>query len=171
MFPGHVGDAGIVAQGLPSLLAAMRTAQITTPYRQAAFLATLASESGFEYSVLQGGSTTPTGMSVGYTGRGYIQLTGAANYTDAGKYLGIDLVNHPELAQSLEWSAKIATWYWTVARPSCNRYADNLQMGRINAMIGYPLGDGKNDLARCARFAAALKFLTGSVPAGITCSR
>jgi putative chitinase len=171
MFPGRIRNPALVTQGLPSLLKAMAEAKINTPARIAALLATLDAESWFEYNVLQGGSNTPTGMSVGYTGRGFIQLTGADNYTAAGKHLGIDLVNHPELAQSLEWSAEIVKWYWTVARPSCNRYADNLQMGKINAAIGYPLGDGKADLRRCASFARAFTYLTGSAPVGATCTR
>ncbi|PNS07933.1 XVIPCD domain-containing protein [Solilutibacter silvestris] len=47
-----------------------------------------------------------------YHGRGYIQLTGKANYTAAGKDLGLDLVNHPELASRPENATKIALWYW-----------------------------------------------------------
>jgi len=172
MFPKHLrpANSGIVVAGLPRLNAEMQAGGITTPRRVAAFLTTLAFESLFEYNIDQIGATSK------YHGRGYIQLTGLANYTAAGKYLGIDLVNHPELAISLEWSAKIARWYWTVARPNTNTYADQLRMGRVNAMIGYPLsgpgGDGlTNDQRRCAAFAAALKYLTGTVPAGITCTR
>lgn len=172
MFPKHLRPAysHVVEQGLPRLNEQMRAGGITTPRRIAAFLTTLAFESMFEFNIDQIGATSK------YHGRGYIQLTGLANYTAAGKYLGIDLVNNPDLAKSLDWSAKIARWYWTVARPNTNAYADALQMGRVNAMIGYPLsapgGDGlTNDQRRCAAFAAALKYLTGSVPAGITCTR
>lgn len=35
-----------------------------------------------------------------YRGRGFIQLTGKANYAKIGQELGIDLVNHPELASN-----------------------------------------------------------------------
>lgn len=165
MFPGNVGDTAIVQAGLPGLLEQMAAAQINTPRRVAGFLATLAHESGFEYSIKQHGATGT------YVGRGYVQLTGQSNYSDAGKYLGVDLVTAPELALSLGLSAKIARWYWTVARPSCNTYADTLRMGRINAAIGYPVGNGKEDADRCASFASALKYLTGAVPAGISCAR
>ena len=47
-----------------------------------------------------------------YRGRGFIQLTGRDNYTRAGKDLGLDLVNNPDLAAEPENAAKIALWYW-----------------------------------------------------------
>jgi len=164
MFPGEVGDMATVEAGLPSLLAQMEVAEINTPRRVAAFLATLAHESAFLYNVKQRGATAV------FAGRGYIQLTGMNNYLDAGEYLGVGLVANPDLALSLDWSAKIARWYWTKAR-HCNALADALQMGKVNAAIGYPLGDGKEDAARCASFRNALLYLTGSVPGGITCTR
>lgn len=165
MFPGRVGDLAVVAEGLPSLLEQMAVAEINTPRRVAAFLTTLAHESAFEYNVKQHGATAV------FAGRGYMQLTGTSNYSDAGKYLGVDLVATPDLALSLDWSATIARWYWTKARPRCNEYADNLQMGKVCAAIGYPLSDGSEDLARSASFARALKYLTGSVPDGISTTR
>ena len=170
MFPGRIRNPALVEEGLPSLLQAMAEAEINTPRRVAALLATLDAESWFEYNVLQGGSNLPGYIDKGYTGRGYIQLTGSVNYTEAGKHLGIDLVNHPELAQSLQYSAQIVKWYWTVAR-KINPLADALQMGKVNRAIGYPVGDGKADARRCASFARCLEYLTGEVPAGITCTR
>jgi hypothetical protein len=153
----------LVEEGLPGLEAAMRAAKIDNPRRIAAFLTTLAFESRWEYSVPQAGAT---GV---YKGRGYIQLTGNANYEAAGKYLKVDLLGNPELALSKDWSAKIATWYWTVTRPRTNEYADTLQMGRVNAMIGYPVGPSDN--TRCKAFSEALRALTGTVPTGVTCTR
>lgn len=171
MFPGVIPQAeeALVQQGIPSLRAEMDKAGIDTPRRKAAFFATLRHESRFRFDIPQENATAR------YKGRGYIQLTGLANYTECGKYLGIDLVGHPDLALSLEWSAKIAIWYWNVAR-HCSLHADNLQMGLVNKDIGYPLSlpgkDGKtNDQHRCESFAEALKYLTGTVPLGITCTR
>jgi putative chitinase len=162
MFPGRVGNDAIVSQGLPSLNAQMVAAGIITPRRIAAFLATLAHESAFLYNIHQHSSTAT------YAGRGYIQLTGVDNYRAAGTFLGIDLQGSPDLALSLDWSAKIAKWYWTVAR-HINPFADALQMGKVNGAIGYP--PGVEDGYRCDSFKAALKYLTGTVPAGITCTR
>lgn len=42
-----------------------------------------------------------------YAGRGYVQLTGRANYAKAGAALGVDLVNNPDLAMARDIAAKI----------------------------------------------------------------
>jgi putative chitinase len=162
MFCSRIANPSIVETGLPSLNQAMRDAQINTPYRKAAFLATLVHESRLEYNIREIGDTRL------YGGRGYIQLTGDFNYGPAGQYLGIDLLGNPDLALSLQWSAPIARWYWTVAR-DINPYADNLDMGRVNAAIGYPAG--AEDQRRCDSFKAALNYLTGSIPPGVICTR
>ena len=47
-----------------------------------------------------------------FRGRGYIQLTGRDNYTRVGRALGIDLVNHPELAADPATAARIAVYFW-----------------------------------------------------------
>lgn len=150
--------------GLPGLLEQMAVAEINNPRRIAAFLTTLAHESALLYNIKAKGDTRV------YAGRGYIQLTGSGNYDAAGRYLGVDLLANPELALSLEWSAKIARWYWTRAR-NCNPMADALQMGKVNAAIGYPIGDGGEDRRRCESFKNALLYLTGSAPDGISCAR
>jgi len=55
---------------------------------------------------------TEAGDGARYKGRGFIQITGKANYANAGQALGIDLVNNPELAAKPDVAAKIAVWYW-----------------------------------------------------------
>ncbi len=47
-----------------------------------------------------------------FKGRGFIQLTGRANYDHYGKVLGIDLVNNPDLALDVNVSAKILAQYF-----------------------------------------------------------
>ena len=56
---------------------------------------------------------TKRGDGAKYKGRGYIQITGKYNYTVAGKAIGMDLVNKPELAAEPLIAAKIALWYWS----------------------------------------------------------
>ena len=59
-----------------------------------------------------------------YHGRGYIQLTGLGNYQAASKALGIDLVNHPELAADPATAAKIAVWFWQNKTKNITNFAD-----------------------------------------------
>lgn len=52
------------------------------------------------------------GDGVRYKGRGWIQLTGRANYKKYGQMLGLDLENNPELAEDPEVANKLAVAYW-----------------------------------------------------------
>ena len=161
---GTIGSTDVVNTGLPSLNTEMSAAGITTPARKAAFLATLRNESGFRYNAVESGSTST------YRGRGFIQLTGSFNYGAAGQYLGVNLTGNPGAAASLQWSAKIARWYWTVAR-DINPMADRLDMGAVNVAIGYA-PSAAEDAERCADFKAALRYFNGGVlPGGIDCTR
>lgn len=57
-----------------------------------------------------------------YKGRGYIQLTGRADYDAYGKYLNLDLICHPELALDVTNSARILAQYFKVRQVNiaCN---------------------------------------------------
>ena len=112
------------AEGLSGFLnLAMAEADISTPQRQAMFLAQVAHESGgFRYSEeLASGAAYEWRRDLGniyagdgrrYKGRGFIQLTGRANYRDAGRALGLDLINNPTLAAADLNAARVAAWYW-----------------------------------------------------------
>lgn len=52
------------------------------------------------------------GDGVRYKGRGLIELTGLSNYAIYGPLLGLDLVNHPELAADPVNSLAIACLFW-----------------------------------------------------------
>ena len=68
---------------------------------------------------------TEAGDGARYKGRGFIQITGKANYTKAGEALGIDLVNNPEQAANPDVAAKIAVWYWqNRVAPYVQNFAD-----------------------------------------------
>ena len=111
------------AEVAPHLNRAMAEAGIDNPQRKAAFVAQLAHESGgFKYmeEIASGkayegrrdlGNTQP-GDGERFKGRGFIQVTGRANYAAASKALGEDFVKHPERAGTLENAARVAAWYW-----------------------------------------------------------
>jgi putative chitinase len=50
------------------------------------------------------------GDGVRYAGRGYVQLTGKANYRKAGVRIGYDLVKSPDLALDTAIAARILVW-------------------------------------------------------------
>lgn len=57
------------------------------------------------------GNTQP-GDGVKFHGRGFVQLTGRANYAKYGKLLGVDLETHPELALDDKQSCRIFAAYF-----------------------------------------------------------
>jgi Peptidase family M23/Chitinase class I len=161
---GAVADDPKVVEGLPALNAAMLRAGISTPARKAAFLATLRSESAFRYDAVEAGNPRP------FRGRGFIQLTGEANYRGAGEFLGLDLTGNPDLAINGLASPAIAAWYWTVAR-NINVSADALDMAAVNIAIGFAPST-RRDMVRCADFLTALRYFSGGdVPEGVNCER
>lgn len=91
--------------------------------RQSIFLAQVLHESGgFKWAeeIASGQAyegrkdlgNTIKGDGVRFKGRGLIQLTGRHNYEVAGKALGLDLINLPQLASNPENAPRIAGWYW-----------------------------------------------------------
>lgn len=52
------------------------------------------------------GNTVP-GDGIKYAGRGHVQLTGRTNYTNMSKYLGVDLVNKPDLLLDSKVSVRV----------------------------------------------------------------
>ena len=124
------------------LSATMVEFDITTPQRQAAYLAQLGHESGglVYFSEVWGptdaqkryeppgdlafrlGNTNP-GDGRRFAGRGPIQITGRWNYMMVGPKLGLDLESHPELLDDPETACRSsgAFWRWK----GCNTFADS----------------------------------------------
>lgn len=112
------------ARFLEPLIAAMEEFEITTPARQAAFLAQIAHESGELHFVLEGASgedyegnvhlgNVHAGDGPRFKGRGLIQITGRKNYQLCGAALGLDLMAEPELLEEPENACRSAAWFWT----------------------------------------------------------
>jgi putative chitinase len=72
-----------------------------------------------------------------FRGRGYIQLTGRYNYTQATKDLGYDLINNPDLAADPYIAAEIAVWYWqTRVQPRVNNFDNTREVTKpINSNL------------------------------------
>jgi predicted chitinase len=57
------------------------------------------------------GNTQP-GDGARFRGRGFVQITGRENYTNAGKAVGVNLLSDPDKANEPETSAKILAWFF-----------------------------------------------------------
>lgn len=156
--------AGEIARTLDS---AAQAAQINTRLRVAAFVSQLAHESaGFQYLEEIWGPTAAqrryegradlgnvqTGDGYRYRGRGWIQLTGRANYRTYGQRLGLDLEHRPGLAAQPDIAARVAAAYWTAR--NLNRLADAGDVEGVTRGINGGV-NGLEDRQRLYRLALA----------------
>ena len=76
---------------------------------------------------------TKNGDGVKYCGRGFLQITGRYNYEKAGKYLGLPLLDNPEMAENdLDVAAKVSIWFWfKFVRPKIKDFTDTEGVTRI----------------------------------------
>jgi putative chitinase len=120
---------------------------INTRLRLAHFMAQIEHESGgFKYLTELGGKSyfdkyegrkdlgnIQKGDGFKFRGRGYIQVTGRANYTLLSKDMRIDFVNNPDML-SQEANAMIsAVWYWN--KHKLNSLADLNDITKITKKI------------------------------------
>ncbi|HEY1379306.1 MAG TPA: glycoside hydrolase family 19 protein [Gemmataceae bacterium] len=145
---------------------AMREFDVTTPKRQAAFLAQIAHESGelkYMEEIASGeayegrktlGNTEP-GDGKRYKGRGPIQLTGRNNYRKAGAALQLDLEGKPELAARPDIGCRVAGWFWKTH--GLNELADKGDFLQITKRVN----GGTNGLARREEFYKRAKEVFG----------
>jgi len=153
-----------------ALAPAMAEGDIVTAPRIAAFLAQILHETaGFQFltelasgEAYEGrkdlGNTQP-GDGRRFKGRGFIQLTGRANYREAGSALGVPLEASPELAARPDIGARTAVWFWTKKR--LNAKAD------VGDFVGITraINGGTNGLTDRQRlYDAAQRALAGAVP-------
>jgi hypothetical protein len=102
-----LGDDGILTPF--TLLGALATIRVEVGRN---FKPVLEVASGDAYEGRASLGNTQPGDGRRFKGRGYIQLTGRANYTYYGNKLGLDLVNNPDLALDPVISARILSLYF-----------------------------------------------------------
>ncbi len=150
------------------LIPAMRDGSIDRPLREAAFLAQILHETaGFQFMAeLASGSSYEGRKDLGnvqpgdgprYKGRGFIQVTGRANYREAGKALGLDLEGDPAQALQPEVAARVAVWFWN--KKGLNAKADAGDIVGITRSIN----GGTNGLSERKRlYEAALQAISST---------
>lgn len=132
------------ADYLPFIQQAMQEFEITSYWRETAFVAQLAHESaelrymeeiasGAAYEGRKDLGNTQPGDGKRYKGRGPIQLTGRANYEKYGGLLGLDLINDPAIAATKEVGFRIAGLFWK--SHGLNELADQQQFKAITKSI------------------------------------
>lgn len=67
------------------------------------------------YSNRMGNGDKASGDGWRFKGRGYIQLTGKTNYSQFGKFIGVDLIANPELVAT-QYALTSAAWYFEVRK-------------------------------------------------------
>lgn len=107
------------------------------------------------------GNTKP-GDGFLFRGRGYVQLTGRANYAHDGKLLGIDLENNPDTALQPETAYKIASHGMKEGWFTGHKLSQHIPLGKqpdyVNARRIINGTDHAPDIAAIAtKFASVLK--------------
>lgn len=137
MMPHAASRASIYAEPLTLTMAEF---DISTPRRQAAFLANIAHESGslrYVEEIASGdayegrkdlGNTQP-GDGRRFKGRGLPQITGRDNYLACGAALGLDLIAYPEMLEQPLHAARSAGWFWK--KKNLGPIADEDKFGTI----------------------------------------
>jgi putative chitinase len=76
-----------------------------------------------------------------FRGRGFMHLTGRANYQSYKNYSGIDVIKNPDLAARIDIALDIAGWYWK--KNNINAEADKDSIDGVTLKIN----SAKKDLA------------------------
>lgn len=155
-------SASAAAKWYEPFKAAMLLDAIDTPLRQAHFLAQVGHESlGLRYvqelwgptsqqlkydprsgsSVAESLGNTQPGDGYRFLGRGFIQVTGRANYARVGLALGTDLISNPEALALSDLPARSAVWFWSSR--NLNTVADRDDIEAVTKKIN----GGTNGLA------------------------
>lgn len=161
-----IGAAGTVTiavrqQHLEALVPALELHDIDTCDRVAAIMAQFSHETGgFVWLKELGGPTyfakydgrmgnTQPGDGYRYRGRGYIHLTGKANYRAMAEKTGLPLVAKPELLEAPMAAARVSTLWWDERK--LNEYADLHDIRGMTRIINGGLNGLPDRLERYGR--------------------
>jgi putative chitinase len=111
---------------------------ITTPLRQAHFLAQTGHESdqframeeyasGVDYEWRSDLGNVYAGDGVKFKGRGLIQITGRTNYRECGQFLGVDLIRHPDRLADADLASCSAGWFWQTRKLNAEADRDDIE--------------------------------------------
>lgn len=117
---------------------------ISTPLRQAHFLAQILHESdrlnaleeyasGAAYEWRSDLGNVNSGDGIRFKGRGLIQVTGRNNYRECSKALGVDLISNPKRLADPDLACRSAGWYWSTRK--LNPDADRDDVRTITKVI------------------------------------
>ena len=131
---------------LAYLNAAMDEFGITTKERRAHFLAQIAHESaemrytrelasGEKYEGRKDLGNIQAGDGKRFKGRGFIQITGRANYTRYKLFCGFDVVSKPELLELPRGATRSAAWFFATGCGQNLCYVADLDNGRNTEMV------------------------------------
>lgn len=104
-------EAALDEQGILDRLVAIAAAA-TVKVETGRFVPIPEYASGWAYEGRLDLGNTQAGDGPRYKGRGFIQITGRANYMTYGRLLGRDLVNHPDIALDPEVAARVLAIYF-----------------------------------------------------------
>lgn len=109
------------------------------------------------------GNTSP-GDGAKYCGRGYVQLTWKSNYDRAGKAIGVDLVNNPDLAMIPANAARIMVDGMTEGWFTGKKLSDYLSGGKKDYVNARRIINGTDKADLIAGYAQ--KFEAALIAAG-----
>jgi putative chitinase len=167
-----LGNAAILDGFSAAMERCVAFADLTTPVRLAAFIGQCAEESaslrttteyasGLAYNGRRDLGNVEPGDGPRFKGRGLIQLTGRANYRQAGKDLGLPLEQNPSRAAEFPEAALVAAWFWKTR--GLNKIADTRNWAGVTRRIN----GGENGLSQrrlyIERALAALADVRGAL--------
>lgn len=124
--------------------AAMAVAQFA--HESAGFRTTTEYASGTAYEGRADLGNVRPGDGPRFKGRGFIQITGRANYRAVSKALGVDFLADPKRLATPAYAAKASCWWWKNA--GCNTIADRGDFVALTRRIN----GGLNGLADRQRY-------------------